>query len=152
MPAFVITVLKVVFLALLYFFVYRAVRAVVADLDGGAAAAGEPRAKSTPRAKPSRGKLPRTLVVRDEGGRKLDERRMEGTIQIGRADACQVQLADTYASSFHARIFSKDGNWFVEDLGSTNGTYLNKQRITTPSEVQAGDRVQVGKTVLELRR
>ena len=145
MPAFVITVLKVVFLALLYFFVYRAVRAVVADLDGGAAAAGEPRAKSTPRAKPSRGKLPRTLVVRDEGGRKLDERRMEGTIQIGRADACQVQLADTYASSFHARIFSKDGNWFV-------GTYLNKQRITTPSEVQAGDRVQVGKTVLELRR
>ena len=152
MPAFVLTVLKVVFLALLYFFVYRAVRAVVMDLGGGAAAAGEPRTKPTPRARPSRGKLPRALVVRDEGGRKLDERRMEGTIQIGRADACQIQLADTYASSFHARIFAKDGSWFVEDLGSTNGTYLNQQRITSPSEIQPGDRIQVGKTVLEVRR
>ncbi len=157
MPPFVLTVLKFVFLALLYFSAYRALRAVVLDLQGGTVAVGESpasrpaRAKAS-RGKPSGGKPPRTLMVLDENGRRLSEHRLQGPIQIGRAEACQVQLADTYASSFHARLYPKDGAWFVEDLGSTNGTYLNQQRITTPSELQVGDRVRVGKTVLELRR
>jgi pSer/pThr/pTyr-binding forkhead associated (FHA) protein len=55
-------------------------------------------------------------------------------------------------SAAHARIFSRDGSWFVEDLGSTNGTYLNQRRVTTASELRAGDRLRVGKTTLELRR
>ena len=74
----------------------------------------------------------------------------------GEADApvmtCQVQLDDTYASQFHARIYRRDGSWFVEDLGSTNGTYLNQRRLTAPAEVRAGDRLRIGKTTLELRR
>jgi pSer/pThr/pTyr-binding forkhead associated (FHA) protein len=52
----------------------------------------------------------------------------------------------------HARLAGKDGTWFVEDLGSTNGTYLNDRKVVAPVEVHAGDVVRVGKTVLELRR
>ena len=55
-------------------------------------------------------------------------------------------------SSFHARIYRHDSGWYVEDLGSTNGTYLNQKRVTSPAELRAGDRVKIGKTTLELRR
>ena len=61
-------------------------------------------------------------------------------------------LADTYASQMHARVFPKDGSWFVEDLGSTNGTYLNRAKVTAPSEVGPGDEIRIGKTTLEFRR
>jgi pSer/pThr/pTyr-binding forkhead associated (FHA) protein len=73
-------------------------------------------------------------------------------MQIGRADACHVRLEDRYASQFHARLFPRNGSWYVEDLGSTNGTYLNRQRLHGSSEVHAGDVVRIGKTTLELRR
>ena len=71
---------------------------------------------------------------------------------IGRADKCHIVLDDTYVSQMHARIFQRDGSVMVEDLGSTNGTYLNRRRITGPTELQRGDKVKIGKTVMELRR
>ena len=67
-----------------------------------------------------------------------------------RAAGCQVPLEDAYASQVHARVFQRDGNWFVEDLGSTNGTYLNRRKVTGPMQVQRGDKLQIGNTVLEL--
>jgi hypothetical protein len=155
-PPFVLTVLKVVFLAFLYFFVYRAIRSAYVDLRGARsrqAAARPPRARAHEPSAPGRaGKPPRSVVILDERGSKLATHQLNGQLQIGRAEACQIQLPDTYASQFHARIFEKDGVWLVEDLGSTNGTYLNQRRITAPVEVRAGDRVRVGKTTLELKR
>lgn len=155
MPPFVLTVLKVVFLALLYFFIYRAIRSVVADLrpagSGSVGRAKGGRDKSTAKPKGG-GKAPRSLVVLDEQGSKVQTVQLNGTLQVGRAEACQIQLPDTYASSFHARIYNRDGSWYVEDLGSTNGTYVNQRRITAPAELRAGDRVKIGKTTLELRR
>jgi pSer/pThr/pTyr-binding forkhead associated (FHA) protein len=151
---FVLTVLKIVFLALLYFFVYRAIRSVVVDLGGPQArrelrqAQGQPRPASAAR----QGRPPRSVTVFGDNGEKLDTLRLTGQIQIGRAEACQIKLDDTYVSTFHARIFNRDGSWFVEDLGSTNGTYLNQRRVTSPVEVRAGDRVKLGKTTLELKR
>jgi pSer/pThr/pTyr-binding forkhead associated (FHA) protein len=71
---------------------------------------------------------------------------------VGRTEACAIRLSDSYVSQVHARLYGKDGSWFVEDLGSTNGTYLNDRRVVQPVEVHAGDVVKVGKTVLELRR
>ena len=153
MPPFVLTVLKIVFLALLYFFIWRAVRSTVVDVRGGAAARtpGRPGRTESP-ARPSK-KAPRTVVVMDERGAKVGTHALsDGQLQVGRADACQVRLSDTYASQFHARIFRRDGAWFVEDMGSTNGTYLNQRRVTSPSELRAGDRLKIGKTTLELRR
>jgi pSer/pThr/pTyr-binding forkhead associated (FHA) protein len=154
-PPFVLTVLKVVFLALLYFFIYRAIRSVVADIRPvGRAAAGRAQgSRDKPIAKPrGGGKAPRSLVVLDEQGAKVETIQLNGTLQVGRAEACQIRLPDTYASSFHARIYSRDGSWHIEDLGSTNGTYLNQRRITAPAELRAGDKVKIGKTTLDLRR
>ena len=154
MPPFVLTVLKVVFLALLYFFVYRAIRAVVVDLRGAQNWRAEPppQRAAQPRQQRERKKEPRTVVVLAEQGKRLASVPLQGNLQVGRADACQIKLSDTYASSFHARIFSRDGQWYVEDLGSTNGTYMNQRRVTSPVEVRAGDRIRVGKTTLEFRR
>ena len=84
-------------------------------------------------------------------GKKAASFRLEEAMQIGRADACHVKLSDTYVSQFHARVFPKDGAWFVEDLGSTNGTFLNQRKVTAPSELRGGDKLRMGKTMLELR-
>ena len=156
MPLFVLTVLKVVFLALLYFFVYRAIRSVVVDLRGPAAQPrkAEQRPKGAQGRQGAKHRAPHSVRILDDRGQKVETVRLDrgATWQIGRAEACQIRLSDTYVSSFHARIFSRDGGWFVEDLGSTNGTYLNQRRLTAPSELQAGDKVKLGKTTLELRR
>ena len=69
---------------------------------------------------------------------------------VGRAAGCQITLDDTYASQIHARVFQRDGQFLVEDLGSTNGTYLNRHKVAGPMLVHPGDRLQIGNTVLEL--
>ena len=154
MPPFVLDVLKFAFLVLLYFFVYRALRVATLDVRGGTAGASGARAASAPKhARRTRdsGKAPRKLLVIDDRGSKAGTFRLEQPLQVGRADACQIRLGDTYISQYHARIYPRDGTWYVEDLGSTNGTYLNQRKLTGPSELHAGDRLRVGKTTLELR-
>ena len=151
---FVVAVLKYVFLALVYFFVFRAIRAVAIDISGRrqTGRGGAPR-QEKPRARGGgQGKTPQFVVVKDESGKKIATQKLSAPIQIGRADACHIKLQDTYVSNFHARLYPQNGTWHVEDLGSTNGTYLNRQRVSGAVEVQAGDEVRVGKTTLELRR
>ena len=148
---FIISVLKYAFIALVYFFVFRAIRSVGIEISGRRA---DRRAttRSEVRAARSRGKAPTIVIVKDENGKKLGTHRLNTALQIGRADACHIKLADTYASNFHARLYPQNGAWHVEDLGSTNGTYLNRQRVSGVVELQAGDEVKIGKTTLELRR
>lgn len=75
------------------------------------------------------------------------------TITLGRAHDSTIVLDDDYASSRHARIYpDRDGQWIVEDLGSTNGTYLDRSRLTTPTPVPLGAPIRIGKTVIELRK
>jgi hypothetical protein len=152
-PTFVLDVLKFAFLALLYFFVYRAIRSASSDLASGKRARatntnGQPREARRNR---GHGKAPRKVLVLDHQGAKSATIRLQEPLQVGRADACQIKLGDTYISQFHARLFPRDGNWYVEDLGSTNGTYLNQRKLSGPSEVHAGDVVRLGKTTLELK-
>jgi len=155
MPPFVLDVLKFAFLALLYFFVYRALRIATLDVTGGSAARASGAGVTAPPTHARRprdsGKAPRKLLVIDDKGSKAGTFRLEQPLQVGRADACQIRLGDTYISQYHARIFPRDGTWYVEDLGSTNGTYLNQRKLTGPSELHAGDRLRLGKTTLELR-
>lgn len=74
-------------------------------------------------------------------------------LTVGRAGGCQIALTDdTYASQLHARIFRKDGRVWLEDLGSTNGTYLNAKAVSAPVALRRGDRLQIGRTVLEVAR
>ena len=71
-------------------------------------------------------------------------------LTVGRAAGCQITLDDTYASQLHARIFTRDDQLFVEDLGSTNGTYLNRRKVAAPMVVSRGDQIQIGSTVMEV--
>jgi hypothetical protein len=151
-PPFVLTVLKIVLLLLLYFFVWRAVRAVVLDLYGGRVRERRPR---TAEPKPKRGRqrgAPSKLVVLDANGGRVSTHRLAGTIQIGRGKQCDIQPDDTYVSQVHARVSNRNDSWVVEDLGSTNGTYLNQRKVSVPTGISPGDRIRIGKTVLEVRR
>jgi hypothetical protein len=148
-PPIVLTTLKYLFLALLYLFIARAVRVVYLDLVGPRVP--KPRgARAKPTAARRRG-TPKTVVV-TEAEKPVRTFPLDGELTFGRSDSCGVQLDDTYVSTLHARLFSKDGTWFVEDLGSTNGTYLNRVKVTSPSPIAVGDEVRVGKTIVEVRR
>jgi ABC-2 type transport system ATP-binding protein len=91
-----------------------------------------------------------TLVIVEgqDVGRELP---LAGTILIGRDPSADVVLADTEVSSRHASLAPVDGGIAVEDLGSTNGTYVNGQRVSGTQRLSAGDRVQFGATVVEVR-
>jgi pSer/pThr/pTyr-binding forkhead associated (FHA) protein len=152
-PPFVLTVLKIVLLLLLYFFVWRAVRAVVLDLYGGRVRERRPRSAAEPKARRGRARgEPSKVVVLDANGGRVGTHRLSGPIQIGRGKDCDIRPDDTYVSQVHARISNRNGSWVVEDLGSTNGTYLNQRKVTGPTGISPGDRIRIGKTVLEVRR
>lgn len=76
---------------------------------------------------------------------------VNGELTIGRAAGCEITLDDTYISQLHARVSIGEHGIVVEDLGSTNGTYLNRKRVTAPVIVSPGDQIQVGSTIMELR-
>jgi pSer/pThr/pTyr-binding forkhead associated (FHA) protein len=156
MPPIFLLAVKVAFLVVLYLFVARAVRAVVLDVFGPRAqrrrpakAAARTAPPRQPPAKPSR-RMPKELVVTDAGGTRTVP--LKDSITMGRAATCDLALADTYVSNVHARIFMKDGAWWVEDLGSTNGTYMNRAKVAVPTPVGPGDQIRLGKATLELRR
>jgi len=73
-------------------------------------------------------------------------------ILLGRNPECTLVLDDDFASGRHARIFRQDNGWLVEDLGSTNGTFLGASRLTKPMPVQVGSTLRIGKTIFELRK
>lgn len=90
-------------------------------------------------------------MVEPNGSERTAEVRSETT--VGRAPGCGIALTDDkFASSLHARLFVQGGRLWVEDLGSTNGTWLNGERLDGPRPLARGDRVQVGRTVLEVTR
>jgi pSer/pThr/pTyr-binding forkhead associated (FHA) protein len=162
MNALTLTLIRVAFLAVLWLFVIVAVGVVRTDMFGTAAAklrqsrGGPPPVRQAPRqpqrpTRPPKG-VPRTLVVTGGplSGTTIDL--TDQQITMGRANDATLVLNDDYASSRHARIFPQDGQWIVEDLGSTNGTYLDRQKVTRPTPVPIGVPIQIGKTVVELRR
>ena len=151
-----LTLVRVAFLAVLWLFVIAAIGVVRTDLLGGVAAprraSRAPREAPPPRPVKSGRGTPRLLVVTGGAlkGTQIDLAQQQ--ITLGRANDATLVLNDDYASSRHARIFPQDGQWIVEDLGSTNGTYLDRQKVTRPTPVPVGVPIRIGKTVLELRR
>ena len=155
MPDLVLELLKYVFLVVLYIFVARAVRAVYLELKpAGSSRPARQQSAPAPARPPSRRakKAPKKAAVVEGGNLKGKSFDLGTELIVGRADKCHVVLDDTYVSQMHARIFAKDDVYMLEDLGSTNGTYLNRQKVTSPTEVQRGDRVKIGRTVLEMRK
>jgi pSer/pThr/pTyr-binding forkhead associated (FHA) protein len=155
--------IRLAFLAVLWLFVIAAVGVVRTDLFGSARGGRQRRQRKPPPAKTPR---PARAGRAARGGRGAPQRLLvtagglAGTsigltdqqITIGRANDATLVLNDDYASTRHARLFPQDGQWIVEDLGSTNGTYLDRQKVTQPTPVPPGVPIRIGKTVLELRR
>jgi len=154
MPELVLVLLKYVFLFVLYIFVARAVKAVYLELrparTGGGERSRAPAPSPRPPSKRSK-KAPRKVSV-VEGPLKGQSYELGEELTVGRAEKCHIVVDDTYVSQVHARIYANGETYVVEDLGSTNGTYLNRRRITSPEELSRGDRVKIGKTVLEMRK
>lgn len=144
--------LRAGFLALLWIFVIVAFGIVRSDLFGGTKARVQrPQPKKQPPPTRSR-KAPRKLVVVAGALAGTSINLGEAPVTIGRANDSTLVLTDDYASTRHARLFPRDGEWFVEDLGSTNGTFLDRAKVTQPTPVGQRTPIRIGKTVLELRR
>jgi hypothetical protein len=161
MNALTLTLIRVAFLAVLWLFVIAAIGVVRTDLFGTAVAkVRRPKNQAPPRPaaprpsrpqRPGRG-APRFLVVTEGALSGVSIDLTDQQITMGRANDATLVLNDDYASTHHARIFPQDGQWIVEDLGSTNGTYLDRQKVIRPTPVPVGVPIRIGKTVLELRR
>ncbi|PRW61632.1 FHA domain-containing protein FhaB/FipA [Actinopolyspora mortivallis] len=156
MSELVIQLTRVGFLALLWLFVLAALRVVRSDLRSASGLkvpvpGSEKKASGKqPRTAP-KSKSPRQLVV-TEGALAGTRITLEGRpIMIGRADDSTLVLDDDYASTRHARLSMQGQDWYVEDLGSTNGTYLDRAKVSGPTKVPIGTPVRIGKTVIELR-
>jgi hypothetical protein len=188
LPDPLLTFLKYIFLALLYLFFLRVLRAVWIELrepkvvaadsdeasvfadafvaagaarhDGGSHDPG--RRDPGSRHDPGTGSGATTtmtpvaggshLVVTSPAGSAGVTYPLTGEVTVGRSPGCSVSLPDdTFVSQVHARVFSRSGEWWVEDLGSTNGTFRNDERVHAAVVVRGGDRLQFGQTVLELR-
>lgn len=154
MSEFTLLLIRLAFLAVLWFFVIAAVGVIRTDLFGPRTATTPARkAVKPPRlsTKPRKGE-PRQMVVTAGPLQGTVINLTEMPITIGRANDATLVLSDDYASSRHARLFPQDGQWIVEDLGSTNGTYLDRSKVTRPTPVPLGVPIRIGKTVIELRK
>jgi len=164
MSELTLTIIRLGLLVLLWIFVFSVVGVLRGDIYGTRAAGRTPRKPAPAARRETRGSgprpakrqphstAPRSLVVTQGAltGTTLPLRE-HGTV-IGRNPECALVLDDDFASGRHARVFQRDGAWFVEDLGSTNGTWLGAHRLTEPTRVEAGSALRIGKTVIELRR
>ena len=156
MPSSLLNIFKLVFLALLWLFFLRVLRAVwvsvrepsTAPAPGSQPAAAPITGVRRGEALPSPGSL-KVVEPPEQRGRVYP---LTNEVTIGRGGGCGVALADDrMVSQLHARIFrGDDGRFFVEDLGSTNGTTLNRSKVSGPVVMKPGDRLQVGRTVLEV--
>lgn len=160
MPEQLLTVLKICLLALLYLFFLRVLRAVWAEVTppkaapAGTAGAG-PAATRPARTKgsraPRKGSAATKLVVIEPPARAGTEHPLADEVTIGRAPGCTIVFDEQYVSQVHTRVFRRDGAAFVEDLGSTNGTWVNGVRAVGQMPGRPGDRIQIGNVILELR-
>ena len=150
-----LNLLKLCLLALLYLFFLRVLRAVWVEVRSAGVAPSVPVPVPAPsggrrqKERPTAGSRPRLVVVEPPALRG-SEYPLADELTVGRAPGCAITIDDTFVSQLHARVFVAEGQFMVEDLGSTNGTYLNRRKVGPPELLQQGDLLQVGNTVLEL--
>jgi pSer/pThr/pTyr-binding forkhead associated (FHA) protein len=149
---FALSAIKYGLFALLFLFIWRSMRWVVRGLNVDTGPSRAVRSGKAPPPVPAAPPGPSSVLIYGQGNKKPRSVKVAASMVMGRAPECELMLDDTYVSQQHARLFGKNGSWYVEDLGSTNGTFVNEQRLAAPAMVQPGDRIRVGQTVLELRR
>lgn len=173
MSELTVTIIKLAFLALLWLFIISAVAVMRADLFGtrvgrardatvlvagtvGGLAAPAPSQTKQPKqravrtVKPRKGQPTQAVIVGGNGAGDA-VRLTNQTVTLGRGPECDLAIDDEYISTRHAVFRQHEGLWYAEDLGSTNGTFVDSARIHGPTEVRIGSLVRLGKTTLELR-
>ena len=137
MPALFLNILKLIFILLIYLFLWQIGRSIGAHIGPS---------QSVRRSRKG-GEL---VVVRSDtiAGQRFP---IGAPAVLGRAEDADIYVDDAYASEYHVRIGVQEDEVVLTDLGSTNGTYLNGRRVTVPTNLQKGDAVQIGKTILEVR-
>jgi pSer/pThr/pTyr-binding forkhead associated (FHA) protein len=149
--------IRFAYLAILWIFVLSAISVIRSDMFGArvpeAARAKAPRKERKAAKAPSKRRGSPTHVLVVEGSSAGERAELDlAPILIGRGSDAAIRLDDDYVSTRHARIAASGDQWFVEDLGSTNGTYIGTVRITQPTTITLGTQVRIGKTILELRK
>jgi pSer/pThr/pTyr-binding forkhead associated (FHA) protein len=162
MSELTVTVVRLGLLAVLWVFVFSVVGVLRGDLFGTRVTqrANKPVTSPTPQPAvrapepPRRNRrTPSHLLVTEGPLRGTTVALGQQSVLIGRSPESTLVLDDDYASGRHARIYPEDGSWYVEDLGSTNGTFSGQQKITgSPMRLDVGTTLRIGTTVLELRR
>jgi pSer/pThr/pTyr-binding forkhead associated (FHA) protein len=170
MSELTLTVVRLGLLAALWLFVVSVVAVIRTDIYGTQVRAKASRARrpgtAAPAPAPAAGasfptepagpgfgrNAPRTLVVTEGSLAGTTINLSSAQILVGRNPEATLVLDDDYASGRHARIYPQDGRWYVEDLASTNGTFLGRERISGPTPLSAGSTLRVGQTVIELRK
>ncbi len=161
MSELTLMLIRFAYLAILWIFVLSAISVVRSDMFGARVETAprserreDRRARKQSRTKPAR--RPRgapTHVAITEGANAGETISLDlAPLLIGRGSDAAIRLDDDYVSTRHARIGSSDDQWFIEDLGSTNGTYIGSSRLTQPTTLTLGTQVRIGKTTLELRK
>jgi hypothetical protein len=158
LPEIVLAAARFGFLVLLWIFVFTVVGVIRRDLFAGSRSS---RLVATPRgvnvvagarpAKVKKGRAAHQLVVTAGALAGTKITLGEAPITIGRAEDSTLVITDDYASARHARLVPRDGQWVLEDLGSTNGTYLDRTKVSGPTPVPLGVPIRIGRTSLELR-
>ena len=158
MSELTLTLIKLGFLAVLWLFVLSAVSVIRSDIFGTKvkAPARPTKQEQKPASKSKRNKTlrgnPTKLQVVSGPNAGQSVPLGDKPILLGRGTDAAIRLDDDYVSTRHARFATNGEQWFVEDLGSTNGTYLGSQRLTSPTPIGIGIAVRLGKTIVELRK
>ena len=150
--------IRIAYLAILWIFVLAAISVIRSDMFGARVPEAQrttraPDAPKPPKQKASKRRGSPTHVAVTQGSNTGATAGLDrAPILIGRGTDAAIRLDDDYVSTRHARIASSGDQWFVEDLGSTNGTYIGSVRITQPTTITLGTQVRIGKTILELQK
>jgi pSer/pThr/pTyr-binding forkhead associated (FHA) protein len=148
-PTSLLQILNDCLLGLLLLFFLRTLRAVWVQVKTPefVPLAPQPAPAPAPARAAVRGVRIRIVEPAADRGQVFD---ISDEVTIGRSAGCGVALRDTTVSQIHARLFPRDGKVWVEDLGSTNGTWVNRTKVSAPIALKKGDRIALGKTVLEV--
>ena len=154
-----VTVLRFAFLILLWLFVFMVLAASRRDLGVGrnvrtakaSADTATPDSPTPPSVTPAPRPRASLLTIIDGSQAGAVMRLDDQPVTMGRSSDIEVSLQDDYASGHHARLFPQGSRWFLEDLGSTNGTFVGEQRLTRATPIEVGQNFRVGRTTMQLK-
>lgn len=156
MSELTVTALRLGLLALLWAFVFSIVGVLRGDVYGARVLSTERRATSARSEQRAKARAVKSglshLAVVDGSMRGITVPLGDNGVLIGRNPECTLVLSDDFASGRHARVYQQDGHWFIDDLGSTNGTFIRNERISEHVPLSEGAHIRIGTTVLEVRK